>query len=290
MCMRKNQAQYIELTCAATGERFVKYKKEYDRQIKNGATRFFKDRATANAFLSSESIILKRCPVCDREFESSQAKKAPKCCSRSCAAKQTHLTIQRDPELRELSRLKKSAAQKHHLGLVRSGERPRQAWSNGKTPRPMTRFCETCSQGFFDFMRNSVKTCSRECRSVLSSKKSSSNPNCGGETNYRRYRYKDILMDSQWEVDIAMWLDERQVEWRRDRKMVFRWNDVDGKSRRYHPDFYLPAYDVYLDPKNKYLIEKDRFKIETVMKTHGIQIIWGLKDDVIAALSTLVNT
>lgn len=96
-------------------------------------------------------------------------------------------------------------------------------------------------------------------------------------------------MDSQWEVDIAVWLDEHQIEWRRDRKMTFSWIDGEGKSRRYHPDFYLPACNVYLDPKNKYLIEKDRYKIETVMKTHNIKIIWGLKDDVIAALAFLTQ-
>jgi hypothetical protein len=63
----------------------------------------------------------------------------------------------------------------------------------------------------------------------------------GGETNYRRYRYKGISMDSRWEVDIAEWMDKRAIEWRRDKKMFFYWHDADGVSHRYHPDFYLPA-------------------------------------------------
>lgn len=132
-------------------------------------------------------------------------------------------------------------------------------------------------------------TCSQPCHNEQISRRTSANPNCGGETNYKRYRYKDVTMDSQWEVDIAIWLDERQIEWCRDKRMVFSWQDPEGKQRRYHPDFFLPAFNVYLDPKNKYLIGQDRFKIETVMKTHGIHIIWGLKEDVITSLEALIK-
>lgn len=38
---------------------------------------------------------------------------------------------------------------------------------------------------------------------------------------------------------------------------IVYWDD-DGKQRRYVPDFYLPKYDLYLDPKNDYLIKKIR--------------------------------
>lgn len=109
----------------------------------------------------------------------------------------------------------------------------------------------------------------------------------GGQTNYYHYQYRGIHMDSQWEVDVAIWLDEHQIEWQRGRHLVFDWVDQQGESHRYYPDFYLPAFGVYLDPKNPYLIKKDRFKIEAVIKTHGIQIIWGSKDDVLAHLQSL---
>jgi len=107
------------------------------------------------------------------------------------------------------------------------------------------------------------------------SKKARANPNCGGETNYRRYTYKGILMDSSWEVSLAEWMDEKGIEWVRDKSMWFSWEDKDGKTRRYHPDFYLPNYNLYLDPKNKYLQEKDAFKINQTEKSHGIRVIYG---------------
>jgi hypothetical protein len=111
----------------------------------------------------------------------------------------------------------------------------------------------------------------------------------GGETNYYKYKYAGVNMDSQWEVDVAIWLDSHKIVWERNKRHVFSWIDTEGESHRYYPDFYLPAHNVYLDPKNKYLIEKDRLKIETVMKTHSIKIIWGLKGDVIAALISLIQ-
>lgn len=110
----------------------------------------------------------------------------------------------------------------------------------------------------------------------------------GGQTNYYHYQYKGIHMDSQWEVDLAIWLDERHISWERSRHLVFSWNDKRGEGHRYYPDFYLPTLGVYLDPKNEYLIEKDRFKIESVIQIHGIKLLWGLKEDVIAALEKLI--
>ena len=36
--------------------------------------------------------------------------------------------------------------------------------------------------------------------------------------------------------------------------MTYIWND--GKQRTYFPDFYLTDYDVYLDPKNDFLLSE----------------------------------
>lgn len=298
----------IELVCAATGETFLKDQSEHKRQIREGATRFFKDRETATRFLSAEAtaktLVMKECRHCGKPFSSSNAKKARVCCSRQCAARCSHETMAQNPDLVSDLRRRQSEASKRHYQLVLAGERPRQRYWNGKrsaspsapkchvppTIEELTRVCTICEKSFVvDNRTKHPKTCSKECRRVHSSRTSSANPNCGGETNYRRYRYNEVLMDSQWEVDIAIWLDENKIVWRRDRKMTFRWTDPEGTRRRYHPDFYLPAYDVYLDPKNKYLIEKDRFKIEAVMKEHDIKIIWGLKEDVFIGLRSLID-
>ena len=99
---------------------------------------------------------------------------------------------------------------------------------------------------------------------------STKNPNCGGETNYKKYKYNDIWMDSSWEVNIAKWLDVNNIKWIRDRKINFIWTDINGIKRRYYPDFYLPEHNLYLDPKNKYKLEKDRDKISRVIYENKI--------------------
>lgn len=80
-----------------------------------------------------------------------------------------------------------------------------------------------------------------------------------------------VILESSYEVRVAKILDEICVEWIKVRK-GFIWND-NGKIRRYIPDFYLPAYDLYLDPKNDYLILKDKLKIESAMHLNNIQVL-----------------
>ena len=65
------------------------------------------------------------------------------------------------------------------------------------------------------------------------------------------------------------------------------WTDKDGNKRRYYPDFYLPDYNVYLDPKNRYLIKVDEYKINRVIKENGIKLCWGLLEDVKKEVDTL---
>lgn len=82
-------------------------------------------------------------------------------------------------------------------------------------------------------------------------------------------RYKDIWFDSSWEVAVAKSLDEHNIKWVRP-KSGFVWNDNNNK---YYPDFYLPDYDVYLDPKNPYLMKKDQEKISEASKRNNIKVI-----------------
>jgi hypothetical protein len=82
-----------------------------------------------------------------------------------------------------------------------------------------------------------------------------------------------VKLDSTWELDIAKWLDSKHINW--SRGMMFRWVDNLDNKRRYHPDFFLPDYGVYLDPKNPYLMKLDQVKLDTVRATHGITIYAG---------------
>ncbi len=281
----------VTIICAHTGESFQKDKREYDRQIREGATVFYKDRKTAgiaNGLAKKTKPEIRQCKHCQTSFEVIPKARSSTFCSRRCQGLAHYDRLSNNPDQLETIRQNKKIATK-------------KAWDEGKFDHviyrnrqtkaiPVLRQCPICTISFECKSSSKQKTCKKKaCVRELGKRQAIANPNCGGETNYKRYVYKDISMDSSWEVETAQWLDTRNIKWERSRKMMFYWTDLTGNKRRYYPDFYLPLYGLYLDPKNKYLIEKDRFKIEAVMKENNITILWGLKDDVINSLSTILG-
>lgn len=90
--------------------------------------------------------------------------------------------------------------------------------------------------------------------------------------------YNGIKLDSTYEVMLAQDLDRNGIRWERCKRFPYHMN---GKLHHYTPDFYLPDYDVYLDPKNDFLIEhvnprlgfKDSDKIAHAEKENGIRVL-----------------
>lgn len=80
-----------------------------------------------------------------------------------------------------------------------------------------------------------------------------------------------IILESSYEVKVAKILDELCIKWDKVRK-GFVWDD-NGQKRRYIPDFYLPEQDIFLDPKNDYLIKKDKRKIKSAMQINNIRVV-----------------
>ena len=100
-------------------------------------------------------------------------------------------------------------------------------------------------------------------------------------SNHRRLRkgtilYKDILLDSSWELALAIRLDELNIKWSRPEPI--KWIDIDGKERNYFPDFYLDDYNLYLDPKNTQAFKVQKKKIDILNQTYK-NIIWILSLD-----------
>lgn len=81
--------------------------------------------------------------------------------------------------------------------------------------------------------------------------------------------YGGTWFDSKWEVRVATSLDENDISWERP-KSGFVWTDSGNK---YYPDFYLPDFDVYLDPKNSYLRVKDAVKIAEAQIRNSIRVV-----------------
>ena len=84
-------------------------------------------------------------------------------------------------------------------------------------------------------------------------------------SNHRRLKkgtveYKGIILDSSWELVLAKRLDEINVQW--NRPTPIQWKDDKGATHHYFPDFYLPDYNLYLDPKNPQAIKTQKEKIK----------------------------
>lgn len=145
--------------------------------------------------------------------------------------------------------------------------------------------CEYCNKDFVvRFSKRNQRFCSRSCRAkclaldqTIKDKISEAckKANCGGHTSKKAMHYttksgKIIYLQSNYEIQVAEDLDKNNIEWIRPKPLI--WLDEKGKSHRYYPDFYLMEYDVYLDPKNDYLIIKDKIKIKSVVLQNNVKV------------------
>ena len=73
-----------------------------------------------------------------------------------------------------------------------------------------------------------------------------------------------VLLDSSWEVALAVRLDELSIQWSRP-AIPLTWVDNQGNCRNYFPDFYLEKYNIYLDPKNKEAFKKQKEKVDWLL-------------------------
>lgn len=88
-------------------------------------------------------------------------------------------------------------------------------------------------------------------------------------------RGRTFKFDSSWEDAVARRLDELDINWNRPPFVPYV---LDGKSRKYFPDFYLPDHDIYLDPKNPYHCVAQKPKLEVVSKLIKLVILKSLKE------------
>lgn len=101
----------------------------------------------------------------------------------------------------------------------------------------------------------------------------------GGYTYNKSYEYNGFYFDSTWEVVLAKSLDENKINWVRPERLFY--TDNECNLRYYYPDFYLEDYNVYLDPKNDYLLNNphsghnysDKDKIKWVEEQNNVKII-----------------
>lgn len=192
----------------------------------------------------------------------------PRFCSRSCSSSR---------QWSESDKKKKSiaATESHHVQDAAAKRR-----------RVEERTCVVCGAVFEAATYRKKQTCSRACRNKLSS-------TLALERQHTRHHsrkdvlYRGVLLNSSYEEAVAKSLDEQGIEWVRPSPL--RWEDSSGLKHYYYPDFYLPAYNVFLDPKNDYLINNvnkwfgitDKEKIGIVSRQNAVKILILSKDQLL---------
>lgn len=191
---------------------------------------------------------MKNCPKCNTKHD-----KPGIFCSRNCANSRI-FSVE--------SRIKKSIANKqffsteigklsHAIGAIKTSKTKIARRSLFKE-----KYCNNCGK-LFKAPRKENGTyrtwCTDQCFLTIKKKNS-----CG----IKREIYKGLMFDSHWEVDIAKYLDKNNIEWVQPSPIY--WVDKKGKQRKYYPDFYLPKYELYLDPKNPFCQKLQKEKLDTV--------------------------
>ena len=245
----------------------LKCKEYVDNQAKatNKESFLIKKKALAESnkifYLKSPSF----CINCNIEME--YEKRHNKFCSKSCSA--TFNNKQRDHQIYE-DIFKKRSEKISNSNRKNAILRTKTAKKNYEKEPVHCVICGSCLL----FSSRHVKTCSDICRSRLSSKKQKA-------LKYRRIRKnpityttkdgKDVTLDSTYELKVAVELDKNNILWERPKPLQY--TDELKDERYYYPDFYLSEYDVYLDPKNDFLIQHDTDKIKRAKIFNSVRII-----------------
>lgn len=206
-----------------------------------------------------------KCLCCEEALPYNR--KSNKFCSKSCNA--TFNNKNRSPELLQTRNKKISAT------LVRknsSGEIPKRAGNNAKMCKLEFKTCSVCGTIFYTkTWCNPRKTCSRTCQTHASvGIRSYQNGSRKSFRYFNKTAGREVILESSWEVYVAELLDSLDIDWVRPTPIT--WVDEDGKVRLYYPDFYLPNFDVYLDPKNPYCMAKDKLKIANVAMKINLKV------------------
>ena len=154
---------------------------------------------------------------------------------------------------------------------------------------PVELICKICKKvSTVEFKKRHLKTCGADDCKIQASVGVRMYQNGSRKPVYyfNKNENKEVLLESSWEVELAKWLDNTNIKWIRPK--FIKWYDSTGKTRRYFPDFFLPEYNLYLDPKNPYCMSKDKEKMQCISSV--VDIIYGDIKEVIQGVGQRLTT
>lgn len=220
----------------------------------------------------------KSCPICSTIIIGS----VKKFCSKSCAAKFNN--TQRTPAMRKKQSINIKLAQSLNPTLKNNFKnyiRPEKTFS-----RIQFHQCKECDTYILtkNWQTTVNKFCSSDCRTISHIK--SKRHHHGHKKIYKYFNYhlqENVILESSWEFKIAKYLDFLKIIWIRPEPIS--WQDKNLKSHLYYADFYLPVYDVYLDPKNPYVMTLDKYKMSIIEQK--VKIFYGSIDNLTKNINSL---
>ena len=82
---------------------------------------------------------------------------------------------------------------------------------------------------------------------------------------------KETTLQSTYELRCSEILNSMNIKWSRPKALKY-------DNRNYFADFYLPDFDIYLDPKNSYKAKLDKEKIDKVIEQNNVKVLILLEE------------
>ena len=97
----------------------------------------------------------------------------------------------------------------------------------------------------------------------------------------KKIKYKskfagEVLLDGNWELLFAIFLDKNNINWKRNKKR-FLYKNENNESSFYTPDFFIDKYEIFIEIKG-YETEKDRCKWRDFSEKLNIHPFLNKKD------------
>ena len=277
------------IVCAYCGSAKEKYSRHVEPAKADGQVDFFCDKICANNYQARNKEIEVTCSECGSPVKKSgkyvrqRTKNNPSAvffCGRRCANKYQVTTD--CPNAEELQSLYDSGMSLNEIAarFAISRNTIKRKGVVARSPATTRKLRGTDKQ-------------SEKTKGLLS--KIARDNNFGGTNSRKTFKYKGVTLESSYELTVAQEMDACSIIWTRPKRIP--WTDMNGIIHFYTPDFYLPNFDVYLDPKNDFLISKDGDKIRLVQEQNSIRVIvlnkhqlnWGTIEAVISGRHPMIG-
>ena len=264
--------KYIKVLCEQCGKEFQREKGRYNEAVKRNWKQFCSHKCMTMDRTKAQEVL---CKFCGKKFikEFSFIKNNPNhFCSSSCAATFNNKNRIQSEETRQ--KISKSLSGQIWKRTPKRLEIIQNRKKYFKERPGFKIMCKICGKEFISKASPSSrrKTCSDLCKiKAMVLIRPYQNGSKRITPFFNPYENKKVLLDSSWELKTARLLCKFDIEWNRPEPLS--WIDKNGKNHLYFPDFFLPQYNVYLDPKNPYCMDRDKEKMKYF--ENKINLIYG---------------